>query len=93
MSFYNTVNASNEELSNFNTRVLSQEEKILTFFSLCPGQCFSPSEIHRLVDMNGAPITSTRRSITDLTKKGFLIKTSKQMRGLFDVLEFKWVLK
>ena len=38
----------------------------------------------------GTLITSVRRSITDLTKEGYLEKTSEQRKGLYGKKEYIW---
>jgi hypothetical protein len=90
-SYYNTTHLSGPILSAAQRRAKSQEEQILGYFKEYPKRQFTPSEIHkRLFDPILTPLTSVRRSITDLTAAGHLIKTDIKITGPYGMPEHTW---
>ena len=86
MTYYNTLGKSGTSLYASVQMSKSQEELILDFFKNNPMSLYTPAEVHTTLwpEMDGVrrpPITSIRRAITSLTKKGDLIKTSVQIMG------------
>ena len=72
MSYYNTTNLNGADLKKSTGRAESQTEKILRFFLANPDWSFTPAMIHKV--FNDILLTSVRRSMSDLTKSGDLIK-------------------
>lgn len=70
---------------------LTQTERIAEFFSNNPGNLYTPFEVQDALATD-APITSIRRAMSDLTRKGFLIKTSEQRLGELGNLNYCWKL-
>ena len=89
--YFNTTFENGNTLVKSVRKCLDQESKILRFMNITPNECFSPSELFRLINWNGnTPLTSVRRAISNLTRKGFLYKTNSQVIGLYGKREFKW---
>ena len=88
--FYNTTNLNGADLKKSTGRAESQTEKILRFFLAHPDRAFTPAEVYRAMD--GFLLTSVRRSMSDLTKSGDLIKTDSQALGQFGSANYKWML-
>jgi len=91
MSYYNTTNLNGADLKKSRGRAESQTEKILRFFLANPDRAFTPAEIDRAMD-GYFLLTSIRRSMSDLTKSGDLIKTEEQGIGHFRAPNYKWTL-
>lgn len=89
-TFYNTINVKGEQLSLYQAKNSKQENEILAIFKEYKEQSFTPFEIHTISNMYDVPLTSIRRAITNLTKKGRLVKTSEQSEGLYGKLNYKW---
>jgi len=87
--FYNTIYESGTSLTKLRRNAEAQQEKILWFFYINKGKSFIPFEIQKQV-LPGAPITSVRRAITNLTKEGQLSKTNFQVEEQYGVKNFKW---
>ena len=88
--YYNTTNLNGADLKKSTGRAESQTEKILRFFLAHPDRAFTPAEVYRAMD--GFLLTSVRRSMSDLTKSGDLIKTDTQALGQFGSANYKWML-
>lgn len=88
--YYNTTGETQPELDLFNQVTAEQDQKILAlFWSRIE---LSPSEIFQELHEKGVNylLTSIRRSLTDLTTAGYLIKTDKKRKGLFGRNECIW---
>jgi hypothetical protein len=93
-AYYNTNKIEGKALAEARQRNLSQEDKVLALFMRYPDRDFSPHAVQSYV-MPNAPLTSTRRAITNLTKKGYLEKntTAKRIMGPYGTLVHTWRLK
>lgn len=92
-NFYNTINLSGSALKKAVKAAKSQDDKILLFFGKEKNRDknFSPAEIwKKLFDTNKTPLTSIRRSITNLQQAGFLEKTSIQKDGPYGKKNYCW---
>ena len=87
--YYNTTNLSGTELKESHVKAETQSEKILKFFLSNPGKAFTPVQVHNNM---GFLLTSVRRSLSDLTKSGDLIKTEEQRKEIFGAVNYKWKL-
>ena len=76
-------------------KATKQNGTILEFMQEHPGQWFTPYEVHRclVLNLNGPPLTSIRRSLTTLTAKGKLIKSQNRVPGERGALNFRWTAK
>lgn len=88
--FYDTVKTEPNQLKIFQERSEKQEQIIYNLFT-AHGK-LSPWQAFRLCQQLGRqyPITSVRRSITNLEKEGKLVKTDQQVMGPYRVKEFIW---
>lgn len=100
MTYYNTTNQSGAALTLSVKNAKNQNEAVLMYF-----QCrsvvqpyISPSEVYYgLLNLGiigtKVPMTSIRRSITTLTKKGKLVKTQTKVEGAYGREEYCWTVK
>jgi tRNA(Leu) C34 or U34 (ribose-2'-O)-methylase TrmL len=88
--FYNTISLSEEELVKEEVNAISQEEKIYSLFKIY--QRGTPSAIMKLYEERwpAIPITSVRRSLTNLTKENRLVMTDTMLTGLYNKPEHVW---
>ena len=58
------------------------------------GVSMTPAQVSSYYDdyYGPAPLTSIRRAMTTLTKDGKLIKTDKQVPGIYGTPNYKWKL-
>ena len=77
-NFYNTINLQGLELMAEIDGVKKQSDKIMIYFNNNPGKEFTPFEVLNVVFNGRTPITSVRRSMSDLTAGGKLTKTNNQ---------------
>lgn len=93
MHFYNTIGLDESELMQENNNAITQEEKILKIFRIYKEG--TPSETMKRYDRRwpSIPITSIRRSLTNLTKEGKLIMTERMYTGLYGKPEHCWQLR
>ncbi len=94
MTYFNTANLKNPALGKAEIRANSQNGLILAFFQEYPHLRFTPSYVWNHFDMAGKnwPITSVRRAITNLTKKGVIEKCITQKTGIYGMPEYEWKL-
>lgn len=91
-SFYNTTNETGDTLVLLNSKAKKRDELILEFFIKNKGILLRPEDVHRaLFGFKDIPITSTRRSITNLTDAGHLIKTDTKRKGNYNSNVHCWV--
>lgn len=89
-SFYNTIEASGQQLIDFEQKAQTQEELILSCFKQYNKTDVTPDEVQDLLRLFNTPITSIRRAITNLTKQGKLIKTTNQRKGRYGKMTYAW---
>jgi len=89
-SFYNTTHEKGETLEVFHRKADRQDMKVLNAFSIFLK--LSPEECWKLFyfQEKGVPLTSIRRSITNLTKAGKLVKTNEKRIGIYGRPEYIW---
>ena len=86
--YYNTVGERGAALKAYRSAAKDQNALVLDFFRSFPGG-HTPSEVWRL-GVPGSLLTSVRRSITTLTKRGLLRKTGKCRPGPYGRAELCW---
>jgi Fe2+ or Zn2+ uptake regulation protein len=93
--YFNTTGASGAELAQHTAAASKQSERVVSLFREQRPRSLSPSEVHRLLggDRQFGPLTSVRRSITDLTTLGVLERTTDKVRGPFGHREYLWKLR
>lgn len=94
MSYYNTTHESNQLLLDYEAKTKNQDSLVLKAFRII-GRPLTPSEVWGFLTGSQeipmeTPITSIRRSITDLTKEDKLVKTSEKGLGKYGKKEYKW---
>lgn len=85
--YYNTTKQDGNNLKSYKSKVLSQEDKILNYFTV-KGKA-TPTEIWSMMSTD-ALLTSVRRSITNLTKSGRLTKTEVKKTSIYGRPEYVW---
>ena len=88
-SFFNTTNEDGAQLALFQMKARTQDERILEYFQAHFLSELTPSEVHEAI-MPNAPLTSTRRAISNLTRQGQLRKTTTKRKGPFGRPEYCW---
>lgn len=89
-NYYNTTKLSDEELKQAQTNAQYQAQLILGLYKkyspMSPSTCWGlfKSQYGEIL------LTSCRRAITTLTKRGFLTKTSIQVKSPYNAKEFVW---
>lgn len=79
MDYKNTTNLSGEDLKRENQKAINKTEKVFQLFRNNPQTLYSPFDVQNELfgHQDAATIVSVRRSITNLTSLGKLIKTDK----------------
>ena len=100
MAYYDTTDlrdhlsreAYKEQHRLFLLRNCRQEVAILKIAERMANGKFSPSQMLRRLEDCGRniPLTSVRRAISDLTRNGDLVKTDKQVMGIYGRKEYVW---
>ena len=90
MTYYNTTRQEGKQLEVSWDKTKSQDDKVMEYFR-AHGKA-TPSEvwIHFNENENNVPITSIRRSITNLTSYNMLSKTEKKREGVYGRPEYVW---
>ena len=92
-NFYNTTKESGGILETFKSKASAQDDIILSLFNKNPKRLFSPYDVWKLKFTENTPLTSIRRSITNLTNRGILIKTDQKVQGNYGRPTYLWQLK
>jgi hypothetical protein len=93
VTYFNTNCETGEILCYSETQTEHQEDVVLWFFRRYPTLLFTPEEVHTAtLIVTGAPLTSTRRAITNLTQRGLLEKTDTLRRGSYGKMTHTWKL-
>lgn len=89
--YYNTNLLDEPELKVANLQTEKQEEIVRKLFFRY--KKMTASQIFRIFPIKNAPITSIRRTLTDLKNEGFLIKTDERIPGIYGSPERYYILK
>ena len=81
LHFHNTINAQDEELKQHEVKAITQGDRILRMFRGHPERNFTPCEIQEKLWSDAPLLTSVRRSITNLTRDGYLERTKTRRLG------------
>lgn len=92
MTYFNTTNESGQGLLGFTAKAASQEDKVRAWFQVNPLKKASPFKIQGEV-LPGAPITSVRRAMTNLTAEGFLVRLDEKVLGPYGRPCYVWGLR
>lgn len=94
--FYNTVPLFSDELLEAREDANCQDDLVLSVFKKCAVD-MSPSMVYNWLlntrQINPkTPLTSFRRAISSLTKRGYLEKTGNKVKGFYGRKECQWKL-
>jgi plasmid rolling circle replication initiator protein Rep len=89
MNYYNTTNEKGDNLKENTIKAISQDNVILKYFKDNKGVKLSPSMVLNRTNLK-CPITSIRRSMSNLTSEGYLIKTDEKVTGIYGRPEYLW---
>mgnify|MGYP003114690559 FL=1 len=93
MTFYNTTQQTGEELKTSWIDTAKQDEIILLLFARNQDMTFTPFDIQNILKHDydkDYPITSIRRSISNLTEIEALEKTSTKRKGKYGKKNYCW---
>jgi len=90
MTFSNTIGENLSELEESIAKCKTQESKIIKCFHYYETS-LSPSMVLNMTKLR-CPLTSIRRAMTNLSNEGKLVKTDKQVKGLYGKREHLWCL-
>jgi len=95
LTFHNSVPLEEEQLPLARETAAKQKEIVLDFFRKRFSMNFTPNQVHKTlecVDGHRMLLTSVRRSISDLTKEGRLIKCqwSERREGAYGKPNRTW---
>jgi len=91
-SYHNTNQLQGEQLANAERSAKTQEQVIMEYFTANGGK-HTPEQLQRLAGLTRCPITSIRRSISNLTKSGKLIKLNEMATGDWGKPVHLWQLR
>lgn len=91
MSYFNTTHESGQTLVEAKAKAKTQDELIMDFFK--GGAKFTPWGVYAQLlafgrISNRVPITSIRRSISNLCKEGYLVKLNEKRREKLGVANY-----
>lgn len=92
MTYYNTTHQFGEQLKLFSKTATNQTGIVLEVFK-AQNRELSPSDVLRIVNRYGLGnmlLTSIRRSISNLTDSGKLLKTGNKKTGIYGKPEYLW---
>ena len=92
MAYHNTTDSFGDELASYEHLARAQDDRIYEYFTARPYAEKTPSQIHRDLFCERVPLTSVRRAMTNLTKRGLLEKTTNQKTGPYGRPEYLWRL-
>ena len=96
-SFHNSTGLSGKELEKSESKALSQDEEVLRLFKVFDALTLTPERLHRhLQETNPkylrTPLTSLRRSFSNLKKRGLIEKTNVMIKGEYGAKINTWRL-
>tara|TARA_Y100001951_G_scaffold98087_1_gene98513 strand:+ start:1232 stop:1519 length:288 start_codon:yes stop_codon:yes gene_type:complete len=92
MTYYNTTKQKGEQLKASWKRTETQDKIIMEYFRRHGRATPSQVWLHFVEHEGKVPITSIRRSITNLTSYNMLLKTEKKKEGIYGRPEYVWRL-
>jgi len=92
-SYFNTTKLSGDKLKANKKKSRNQDDVILDLFRSKKDVLMTPGYVHKTLFDESTPLTSIRRSITNLTNSGYLEKTNQTKEGVYGRDEFCWKYK
>ena len=86
----NTTNEQGNQLDLFVSKALSQQDKVLNFLKCNKDKSFTPFEVHKVLFDENTPVTSTRRSISNLIKLGEVKQTDEKVIEKYNRPNYKY---
>jgi hypothetical protein len=99
--YYNTTNLKGVELKKATSNALSQDEQVLAYFRSYDNLGATPERVlrhFRIMEKlserrwHNTPITSIRRSFSNLKKRGLIVKTGYMIMGDYGKEVHVWKL-
>ena len=95
--FHNTLDLPESELKARQLKAGSQNQIVYAYFYSHPYLAYTPIEVWKFLINRGlisscTPVTSIRRSMTDLTTLDLLEKTKEKKPGEYGIDNFMWRL-
>lgn len=93
LEFFNTIDLKGRELIEATSQAQKQDDRVLGIFKIF--KKMTPFEVSNIYNSRypPAPVTSIRRSMTVLTKKGFLIMCDEMKKEVYGSPNHYWKLK
>ena len=98
LSFYNTTNEVGENLSEYQGKARSQDENVLLIFKEFKNKQITPELALKELQLQypnrytNTPLTSVRRSFSNLKKMGLIKKNDTKALGDYGRMVFTWKL-
>lgn len=91
LTFHNTIALDGQELEEAIKACDKQDSRVLTIIT-CTGRGMTPAEVHEVYCKHfpKCPITSIRRSMSNLTRECRLVKTDQQRVGEYGKNTYVW---
>jgi hypothetical protein len=94
MNYFNTNCETGTTLAKSIKKVVGQDKTVTALFKARPLSMYTADEVLKYSTLSDlTPLTSVRRSLTVLTKKGVLIKTKTQKMGSYGKMCYCYKLK
>lgn len=92
-TYFNTTNETGEELRG--AKAAWNQQEVALFLMFRQYHALAPSEAWRLYagEDGDTPITSIRRAISNLTRRGVLVKTKNKQIGAYGRNEHVWEMR
>jgi len=83
MGYYNTNGEVGKVLAESNKKAYAQEEKIKSYFEVFNVELTCENLYFNIFKNDNVPLTSVRRAVHNLVKKGVLIATGNKRLGMY----------
>jgi hypothetical protein len=91
--YHNTTESTGQVLMTFEENAKTQDEAVLEYFNCYHVHYHTPDEVWKaLYSGTKVPLTSIRRSFSNLKRMGKLIKTGEKRQGVYGVFVNAWRL-
>ena len=87
-SYHNTTGETGDTLAGYERKAMSQEDTVLRLVTDSQDG-MTPSDVHKCME-DGTLLTSVRRCLSNLTRRGLLRKTDELQMGVHGRLEHVW---
>lgn len=94
MAYFNTTNEQGNDLKKYIGKASKQDNILARHFESNPDGKYSPSDLWvNLFETTHVPLTSCRRSLNTLMKRGLIVKLSEKQDGIYGRPESLYELK